>query len=211
MEKELIKRNELLAKETIKGLTKRGFEAYYCDSPQAAKAVALSLIPPSHVVSWGGSRTCEQLGIYEAIKETNPVIDRAEGKTPEEAKALMKKALLCDTFVTGANGITVDGQLFNIDGNGNRVAAMTFGPDSVIVIAGVNKISHNLESAIERARNVAAPTNAQRFDVDIPCKVNGKCSDCLSPSSICTYFSQIRRCNPPGRIKVILVNEELGF
>lgn len=211
MEKELIKRNELLAMETIKGLTKRGFEAYYCDSREAARGLALSLIPSNHVVSWGGSRTCEQLGIYDEVKKTNQVIDRAEGKTPEEMKALMKKALLCDTFITGANGITVDGQLVNIDGTGNRVAAMTFGPDSVIIIAGINKISHNLEAAMERARNVAAPINAQRFDIDTPCKVNGKCSDCLSPTSICTYFSQVRRCNPPGRIKVILVNEELGF
>ena len=138
-------------------------------------------------------------------------MDRNNAKTPEERTAIMKQAFTCDVFLTGTNAITETGELVNIDGIGNRVAAMTFGPESVIVIAGINKVVPTVMDAANRARNTAAPINAQRFDIKTPCKIDGTCHDCNSPDSICSYIVRTRRCKPNGRIKVILVGESLGF
>ena len=124
----------------------------------------------------------------------------------------MRKALTCDTFIGGANAVSADGQIVNIDGHGGRVAAITFGPRSVIILAGMNKVMPDLDSAMKRARGVAAPANLQRFpSKETPCQKTGVCADCMSPDSICNYFQIIRRCAPAKRIKVILVGEELGL
>ena len=200
-----------LGPKVVENLKRRHFDAYYCQTADEAKELALSLIPENDVVAWGGSVTLESLGILDAVKKTNPVIDRDSAATMEELMDLMRKALLCDTFLMSSNAISEDGQLFNIDGNGNRVAALVFGPKSVIVVAGMNKVAKTVEDAESRARNVAAPFNAQRFNLTNPCSVNGSCADCLSASSICASMVRTRICRPAGKIKVVLVGENLGF
>ena len=194
-------------------LQKRNMEAYYC--PTAAEAVekVLELIPAGDVVSWGGVATVDELGIKGRLRSRNqPVIDRDTARTPEERTAMLHQALTCDTFLMSSNAISADGQLVNIDGTGNRVAALCFGPEQVIVVAGMNKVAGDLEGAMRRAREVAAPVNAQRFaGLKTPCSVTGLCADCTGPDSICCQIVTTRICRPAGRIKVVLVGEELGF
>ncbi len=205
-------RNQKAGQKVCEKLQSRGFAAYYCAGRQEALQKALELIPAGSVVSWGGCHSAEEIGLLEAVRQGQyQVLDRDTAKTPEERVAMMKQALTCDVFLTGTNAITEDGELVNVDGNGNRVAAMTYGPDSVIVIAGMNKLTKTVMDAANRARTVAAPINAQRFDLQTPCKVDGMCHDCNVPDCICTYVVRTRRCKPAGRIKVILVGEELGY
>lgn len=205
-------RNEALGATLVANMQRRGFEAYYCADKEAALAKALELIPATDVVSWGGSATIAEVGLLDAVKRRNPVIDRDTAADPAEKVELMRKGLLCDTFIMSSNAISVDGQLVNIDGNGNRVAALIFGPKQVIVIAGLNKVAGSLDAAMDRARNVAAPINAQRFaGLPTPCYKLGRCADCQSPDSICAQIVITRRSRTAGRIKVILVGEHLGF
>ncbi len=205
------KRFDKLGPKLVENLKRRHFDAYYCQTGEEARELVLSLIPEGDVIGWGGSVTVASLGILDAVKKTNPVIDRDAAKTPEERMELMRKALLSDTFLMSANAISEDGQLFNIDGNGNRIAALVFGPKSVIVVAGMNKVVKTVEDAESRVRSIAAPINAQRFDLNTPCSVSGSCADCLSPSSICASMLRTRISKPAGKIKVVLVGESLGF
>ncbi|MCI8661117.1 MAG: lactate utilization protein [Lachnospiraceae bacterium] len=204
-------RFDKLGPRVVEALKHRHFEAFYCPTGQEAAKKVLSLIPAKDIVSWGGSATLNQLGIIEKVKETNQVIDRADAATPEEGQELMRKALLCDTYLMSTNAISEDGQLYNIDGNGNRVAALIYGPKSVIVVAGMNKVTKTIEDAQIRARSIAAPVNAQRFQNDNPCTITGTCADCLRKTSICASMVRTRICRPAGKIKVVLVGEELGF
>ncbi len=205
-------RNEMLGKKVCDNLNTRGFDAYYCATKEEALTKALALIPAESTITWGGCKSAEEIGLIDAVCKGNyNVLDRNNAKTPEERTAIMKQAFHCDVFLTGTNAITETGELVNIDGIGNRVAAMTFGPDSVIVIAGMNKVVPTVMDAANRARTTAAPINAQRFDIKTPCKIDGTCHDCNSPDSICSYIVRTRRCKPEGRIKVILVGESLGF
>ena len=154
----------------------------------------------------------EALGVIDRVKKGGwRVIDRSTAQSQEEKIEIMRRALLCDTYLTGANAISEDGEIVNVDGNGNRVAAMTFGPKSVIVACGMNKVVKTAEDAISRARNTAAPVNAQRFDIRTPCKTTGSCADCKSTDSICSYIVRTRLCKPAGRIKVVLIGEAIGF
>lgn len=206
------KRNALLAKTVISNLEKRHFEAYYCPTTQEALQKALSLIPEGSSVGWGGSVTIREMGLTKAIHEGNyTVIDRDLAKTPEETAELQRKCLTTDYFITSTNAMSEDGILVNIDGNGNRLAAICFGPKNVIVICGINKIAQNLEAAISRARFTAAPTNAGRFDIKTPCKTSGKCHNCTSSDSICSEILITRTSKPANRVKVIIVGEECGF
>lgn len=197
--------------KVAENFNKRGFEAYYCPTKEEALKKAVSLIPESHVVSWGGSVSIDEIGLRPYVLEHRQVIDRETAKTPAEKQDIMRKALTCDTFIMGTNAATEDGQLYNIDGNGNRVAALIFGPKQVVVIVGMNKVEPTLEAAITRARTVASPINMQRFSKKTPCAVTGMCADCNSPDSICNQMVRTRRCAPVGRIKVILVGENLGY
>lgn len=206
----LKKRNDKAGPLVAEALNKRGFDAYYVSTAEEAKAKALELIPEGAVVSWGGSVTVDQIGLKEEVLNKFSVINRDAAKSPEERMELMRQALTCDTFLMSANAITEDGQLVNIDGNGNRVAALCFGPKEVIVVAGMNKVVGSLEDAWDRARNYAAPVNAQRFELPTPCGKTGLCADCKNSSTICTHFV-VTRMGKNGRIKVILVGEELGF
>jgi hypothetical protein len=206
-------RNAKLGAKVVKALQSRAFEAWYFDEIAGATEKVFSLIPKGHTVSWGGSLTVTALNLTMlAVEQGYTVIDRDAAADRQERVELMRKALLCDTFLAGANAISEDGQLVNIDGNGNRTAAMIFGPRQVIVVAGMNKVAKTLEDAVVRARTIAAPLNTQRFPAaKTPCNETGSCANCLSADSICNYFVTIRRCNPPGRIKVILIGRDLGF
>ena len=192
-------RNEALGQTLVQNMQRRGFDAYYCADKEAALAKALELIPETDVVSWGGSVTLAETGVLDAVKSRNPVIDRDTAASAEEKGELMRKALLCDTYLMSSNAISADGQLVNIDGNGNRVAALIFGPKQVVVIAGLNKVAGSLDAAMDRARNVAA------------CYKLGRCADCQAADSICAQIVITRRSRTQGRIKVILVGEHLGF
>lgn len=206
------KRNALLAKTVIANLEKRHFEAYYCPTSAEALQKALELIPEGSSVGWGGSVTIRDMGLTKAVHEKNyTVIDRDLAKSPEEAAELQRKCLTTDYFITSTNAMSEDGILVNIDGNGNRLAAICFGPKNVIVICGMNKIAQNLDAAISRARFTAAPINAGRFDIKTPCNTTGKCHNCTSIDSICSEILITRTSRPANRVKVILVGEELGF
>ena len=198
--------------KVAEALNKRYFEAYYCSGRAEALEKILELIPQGHVVSWGGATTVDELGVKDALRQRGQaVIDRDTAKDAQERQEMLKKALTCDTFLMGSNAVSADGQLMNIDGTGNRVAALCFGPSQVIVVAGMNKVAGDLDGAMRRAREVAAPINAQRFQLKTPCSVNGLCADCKGPDSICAQIVTTRLCKPAGRIKVILVGEDLGF
>ena len=198
--------------KVAEALNKRNFEAYYCSDRDAALEKILELIPQGHVVSWGGATTVDELGVKDALRQRGQaVIDRDTAKDAQERQQMLKQALTCNTFLMGSNAISADGQLVNIDGTGNRVAALCFGPDQVIVVAGMNKVAGDLDGAMRRARQVAAPMNAQRFPLKTPCVANGLCTDCKGPDSICAQIVITRMCKPAGRIKVVLVGEDLGF
>lgn len=198
--------------KVAEALNKRYFEAYYCSDRAEALEKILELIPQDHVVSWGGAATVDELGVKEALRQRGQaVIDRETAKDAQERQHMLKQALTCDTFLMGSNAISADGQLVNIDGTGNRVAALCFGPTQVVVVAGMNKVAGDLDGAMRRAREVAAPMNAQRFPLKTPCVANGLCGDCKGPDSICAQIVTTRLCKPAGRIKVVLVGEDLGF
>ena len=199
------KRGQIL----VQNLKSRQFDAYYCETAEDALKKALELIPKGASVGWGGATSAMQIGLLDALhSEDYRFIDR--DLAPDRRQA-MRECLMADVFVTGANALSLDGQMVNIDGMGNRVAAICYGPDSVIVIAGMNKVVHTLDDAIQRARTVAAPMNKQRFPMESPCLVTGACGDCKVPGCICNQMVITRNCRPAGRIKVILVGEELGF
>lgn len=207
-QKYYFKRGELL----VKNLRSRHFEAYFCENKEQALQKALELIPKGSTVGWGGAMSAQQIGLLEAINHGQyNAIDRDKAPNPEARIKAMKSCLLADVFITGANALSMDGQMVNIDGNGNRVAAIVYGPESIIVIAGMNKVMDTLEAAVIRARTIAAPMNKQRFQNQTPCEVTGTCGDCKSEGCICNQILITRNSKPAGRIKVILVGEELGL
>ena len=203
---------EKRAQVLVKNLKSRHFEAYYCPDSASALAKALELIPEGASVGWGGALSAQQIGLIDAVKSGNfAAIDRDAATTPEERTQALKRCLTADVFLCGANALSLDGQMVNIDGTGNRVAAIAYGPDTILVIAGMNKVCDTLDDAVTRARTVAAPMNKQRFPFKTPCEVTGACADCKSEESICTQILITRNCRPAGRIKFVLVGEELGF
>ena len=204
--------NEKRGSSVVRNLQGRGFDACYCKTGEEAKEKALEWIREGASVAWGGSMTIRDIGLTKALDEGNyQVIDRDKAATAEEKQKAAMDALSAEYFLTSANGISEDGQLVNVDGNGNRVAAIVFGPKYVIVVAGMNKVVRTAEDAMVRARTVAAPLNQQRFLKNTPCTVTGVCGDCKSPECICNQLLTTRNCRPAGRIKVILVGEELGY
>ena len=201
-----------LAPRMVKSLQSRHFDAYYCKTAAEAKNMALSLIDEGSTVSWGGSLTIREIGLKQAVVDGNyKVIDRDKGETPEARHELMRQALLCDTYLTSVNAISEDGEFVNIDGGGNRVAAITFGPKSVIAIVGMNKVAKTLQDAYNRARSYASPLNTVRLNLDTPCAKTGSCMNCTVAGCACAYIVTTRVCRNPGRIKIILVGEPLGL
>lgn len=202
------KRGQIL----VQNLRSRHFDAHYCNTKEEALEMALSLIPQGASVGWGGATSAQQIGLMDALHQGDyRPIDRDRCETPEQRQQAMLDAMTADVFVTGANALSLDGQMVNIDGNGNRVAAIVYGPKSIIVVAGMNKVEDTLESAVTRARTIAAPMNNQRFDNDNPCAITGTCGNCKNVTCICNQILITRHCRPAGRIKFILIGEELGL
>ena len=206
------KRNEHLAQTIIKNLQRRHMEGFYC--PTAAEAIkkVSELIPDGSSVTWGGTMTVRDLGIPDELRKrgTLEVLDRDLVESPEEKLAMYLRAFSTDVYLTSANAISEDGVIVNIDGNGNRVAAITWGPKKVIFVIGLNKVAQTPEVALARARSTASPINAARFDITTPCQVDGVCHNCNSPESICNYVHFLRN-SPKGRHTVVLVGENLGY
>lgn len=208
MDENMKKRNERLAQTVIKGLQSRNMSGYYAEDKEAALKQALKLIEENSTISMGGCASAKEIGLVQALQEGNyQYLDRSKMESREGLLA----AYNSDVFLSSANAMTSDGILVNIDGNSNRVSCIAQGPKKVIFIVGMNKVCDDLDSAMKRARNVAAPANAQRFDVKTPCKETGKCFDCKSPDTICCQFLITRYSRHTGRIHVILVNDNLGF
>lgn len=208
MNENITKRNEKLAETVIKGLQSRNMSGYYAASKEEALKQALELIPTESTISMGGCMSAHEIGLINALENGNyHYLDRSKMEPREGLLA----AYDSDIFLSSTNAITNDGILINIDGNSNRVSCIAQGPKKVIFIVGMNKVCADLDSAMKRARNVAAPINAQRFDIKTPCKETGKCFDCKSPDTICCQFLITRYSRHIGRIHVILVNDDLGF
>ena len=202
------KRGQIL----VKNLQGRHFEAYYCEDRAQALEKALELIPKGATVGWGGAMSAQQIGLMDALNGGEyHAIDRDKCSTAEEKLQAANDSMFADVFLTGANAMSLDGQMVNIDGTGNRIAAIVYGPETVLVIVGMNKVEDTLEAAITRARTVAAPMNKQRFAAQTPCEVTGTCGDCKVEGCICNQILITRHCRPVGRIKFILVGEELGL
>lgn len=198
--------------QLVKNLQSRHFEAYYCATKTEALSKALALIPDGASVSWGGTMSAVEIGLLDAVRNGNYIaLDRETCQTAQERDDMARRALFADVFLTSANGLSLDGQMVNVDGSGNRVAATIFGPKSVLVIVGMNKVTDSVEEAVKRARTIAAPLNKQRFAEDTPCSATGVCADCKSEGCICNQIVITRHCRPTGRIKFIIVGEELGF
>ena len=209
MNENIVKRNELLAGKLIKGLESRNMSGYYAASREQALELALSLIPKGASVSMGGAMSAHEIGLVEAVKGPDyRFIDR---DAVSDRRAAMLAAYDADVFLSSANAVTEDGVLVNIDGNANRVSAMAFGPKKLVLIVGMNKVCPDVDAAMKRARNVAAPINAQRFGLSTPCAKTGSCMNCKSPDTICCQFLITRYSRHAGRIHVILVNDNLGF
>ena len=209
MNENIFKRNELLAGKVMKGLESRNMSAYYAKSKEEALAKALELIPEKSSVTMGGAMSVHEIGLVDALKNGDyDFIDRDDYEDKREA---MLKAYDADFFLSSVNAMTEDGVLINIDGNANRVSAIAQGPKHVLFIVGMNKVCSDVDGAMKRARNVAAPINAQRFGLSTPCAKTGACMDCKSPDNICGQFLVTRYSMHKGRISVILVNDDLGF
>ncbi len=204
--------------EALKGaLEKNNFEVHIAQTGEDAKKLVLDKILPQlapETVSWGGSLTHIQTGIYAELKARSDItiLDTYnQSLSPPEAYELRRRSLLVDLFITGTNAVTEKGRLVNLDMIGNRVAAIAFGPRNVIIVVGRNKIVADVNEAIERIKNYAAPVNAMRLEKNTPCRKTGVCQDCKSPDRICNAWAISEKSFPKGRIKVILINEDLGF
>ncbi len=203
---------ENIGKTLMANLEKRQMEGYYCPDRKSAVEKALELMPDGSSIGWGGSMTLSEIGLMEALKEgAYTLIDRDSATSKEEQKALYGQMSTCDFFMTGTNAITIDGELINMDARGNRVAFLCFGPETVLVFVGMNKIVPDRQSGMLRVQNIASPPNTVRLKKKTPCAITGKCGDCYSPESICSQLMITRRSGVPGRIKVILIGEELGY
>ena len=205
-------RNECLALTIIKNLKRRHMEGFYCATADEAVKKVSELIDDGNSVTWGGTMTVRDMGIPDFLRNrgTLEVLDRDLVETSEEKQTMYLRAFSTDVYLTSANAISEDGVIVNIDGNGNRVAAITWGPKKVIFVIGLNKVAQNVEAALARARSTASPINATRFDIKTPCQTDGVCHNCNSPESICNYVHFLRN-SPKGRHVVVLVGEPLGY
>lgn len=216
--KEPIRRHWQIRLDHVKkALEDNNFEAYLAGNAAEAKEVVQVEILPKispKTVSWGGSITFMATGLYGAIKEdTNlEVLDVFDKNLPrEKTEELRRQALLVDLFITGTNAVTETGQLVNLDMYGNRIAAITFGPKYVVILVGRNKIVADVEEAVSRIKNYAAPVNAMRLDKKTPCVKSACCEECKSPERICNTWTITEKSFPKARVKVVLINEDLGF
>ena len=200
------------AENIIKNLKKRNMEGFFFeDSASCVKAI-LAMMEKGSVIGWGGSQSVVECGLMDAIQgEKYTLIDRMTAKTPEESRNLFAKTVMADYYLMSTNAITMDGELINIDGNGNRIACLIHGPRHVILVVGMNKLVSNVEDGYRRVRDIATPANTKRLNKNTPCFHTGRCGDCLSPDCICNQIVITRRSGHTGRIKIFFVAEELGY
>ena len=221
--------NKQRALKVIENLKKNKMNGYYAADKKEALDIVMGLIPPGALVARGDSITLDQIGLIDALSKRNqnavldPFVTDENGHWPpaEDRLRMFRETFFADIFITGTNAITLDGKLVNIDGAGNRVSAMIFGPDKVILVIGVNKIVKDVEAGIQRIKQMAAPVNAKRHSVKhhdealaaLPCVKTGSCADCRHDWRICNYTVIIDGAMPhhAGRINVVLVGEELGI
>lgn len=205
---------KLRAQTIIKGLEKRNMEGVFCETKEDALTKTLSYIEEGSSVTWGGSMSISEIGLMDAVKNGNyEIIDRSVAKNYDEQREIFSKAVLADYYLMSSNAITLDGELINIDGTGNRVACLTYGPKNVIMIVGMNKVVNDVEDGIKRVRNFASPPNTLRLGLKTPCSMTGRCGDCYGDTCICSQIVVTRRQSAAmrGRIKIILVGESLGY
>ena len=210
----LEKANTLKAETIIKNLKKRNIEGVYCATKDDALKQALSYIEKGSVVSWGGSESVKEIGLRDAVSSGDyEVVDRSLAKDYDEQRELFSKAVLADYYLMSSNAITLDGELINIDGTGNRVACLSYGPKHIVMIVGMNKVVNNVEDGIARVRNFASPPNTIRLGLKTPCSLTGRCGDCYGDTCICSQIVITRRQSAAmkDRIKLILVGEDLGY
>lgn len=198
-------------------LTENNFEVFVAENTDEAKSIVLEKIIPEIApksISWGGSLTFVATGLYDVLKNNNDlkVLDTYDKTlSPEESLERRRQSLLVDLFITGSNAVTESGQLVNLDMFGNRVGALTFGPKNVIILVGRNKIVPDLDEAMFRIKNYAAPVNTMRLDKKTPCAKTSFCEDCKSPDRICNTWTITEKSFPKKRVRIILINKDLGF
>lgn len=205
--------NEKKILKTINSMKKNNINGYIVKSKEELIKKVEEIVEPKSKVSCGGSMTLFESGIIDHLRSGRyEFLDRyKEGITQNELKDIYRQAFYCDAYFSSSNAITEDGQIYNVDGNGNRVAAMLFGPSKVIIIVGVNKIVSTLDDAIKRNRELSAPANAKRLNKVTPCTKVGYCMDCNSEERICNEYTVIKRQSDKERIHVIFINENLGY
>ena len=205
-------RNEVLGKRVVAALESRNMEAYYVETKEEAVQKALELIPKGSSINMGGASSVKECGLYDAVCNGDyQFYDRDKVETPEEKAEIALKAFSSDYFLGSVNAMSEEGEIVNIDGTGNRVAAMTWGPEHVILVVSLHKVCQDLEAAMKRARSTAAPINMARFNFETPCQRDGVCHNCLSPDSICNYISIQRMSHPAHRHIVVLTDEPVGY
>ncbi|MBP3603458.1 MAG: lactate utilization protein [Lachnospiraceae bacterium] len=196
----------------IKNLEKRNMEGYFFEDSASCTKAILDMMEEGSVIGWGGSESVKECGLMDAIKgDKYTLIDRMTAKSPEEAREIFAKTVMADYYLMSTNAITFDGELINIDGNGNRVACLIHGPKHIIMVVGMNKLVSTVEAGYDRVRDIATPANTTRLNKNTPCFHTGKCGDCLSPDCICNQIVVTRRSGHAGRIKIFFVAEELGY
>ena len=203
---------ETTANTIIKNLKKRQMEGYYCKNSEEAVELACSFLEKDSVVAFGGSMTLEETGMLPTLRAKADIrlLDRT-AVPPKQVRDIYAEAFNADAYFMSTNAITLEGELVNIDGHGNRVAALIWGPKQVIILAGMNKVCPTVEDAYRRVKNIASPANAIRLNKKTPCAQTGACGDCYSPDCICSHTVVTRRCGTPGRIKIILIGGDLGY
>lgn len=205
--------NDKKIERTIKALENNNINAFYVKDNIKLIEKINELVKENSIVACGGSVTLSETGVIDHLRSGRyKFLDRyKEGLTPEEIKAIYRGAFSADAYFTSSNAITEDGELYNVDGNGNRVAAMLYGPDKVIIVAGINKIVTDLDEAIERNKRIAAPANAKRLNKNTPCVKLGYCMECCSEDRICREYTLITKQRTKGRINVIFLDKQLGY
>ena len=213
MDENVKKVTELRVAKTIKALERNNMKGYFVKSQEELFSLIDSLIGGDKLITHGGSVTLDETGVKAYLKENYKGIfmDRADCKTPEETQELYRKTFFADTFFASSNAVTEEGELYNIDGTGNRVSAMIFGPKQVILVVGTNKIVPDMKAAEQRLRKIACPANTIRLNMKTPCAVTGECGNCSSPDRICCAYVRHGQQRIKDRIKVIFVEGDYGF
>ncbi len=200
-------------KKTMENLERNKMKPYFAENREQLLDIVRGLVKNDKLITSGGSATLKESGVIEMLQSefASAFVTRPVGGSAEQMRDFFRSEFCSDTFLAGTNAITEDGELYNVDGNGNRVAAMIYGPTQVIIVAGVNKIVKDLAEAKERVEKIAAPLNTKRLNCATPCKETGKCEHCLSDQRICCSYVTLAQQRVPNRIKVIIVDEKLGF